>query len=156
MGLFQHHHEHRNYPPGLGLCITQSYARDVMCGKSTTVPINGLTYPVGPGEKFTMKTRKMTRGCVVSYKPANGCNAIRLRCPKFFVPNEDADKCRRGDFMRVKSDQDAIPEVYCQKNKPTTQYPAVTTSTMKIWYEADRPTFSYRNKGMTCEIYCEN
>merc|ERR1719289_523325 len=87
---------------GLGLCITQAYARDVMCGKSTTVPINGLTYPVGPGEKFTMKTRKMTRRCVVSYKPASGCNAIRLRCPKFFVPNEDADKCRRGDFMRVR------------------------------------------------------
>merc|ERR1712243_235403 len=124
---------------GLGLLISQAYSRDVFCGKSTTVPINGLTYPVGPGEKFTIKTRKMT-----------------VRCPKFFVPNEDADKCRRGDFMRVKSEQDALPEVYCQKNKPTTQYPAVTTSTMKIWYEADRPTFSYRNKGMTCEVYCEN
>ena len=37
--------------------------------------------------------------CVVSYKPANGCNAIRLRCPKFY---DDADKCRREHFMRVK------------------------------------------------------
>ena len=90
--------------------LTIIFPGDVMCGKSTTVPINGLTYPVGPGDKFTIKTRKMTRRCVVSYKPANGCTAIRLRCPKFFVPNDDADKCRRGDFMRVKSEQDAIPE----------------------------------------------
>ena len=36
---------------------------------------------------------------MVSCKPANGCNAIRLRCPKFY---DDADKCRRGNFMRVK------------------------------------------------------
>ena len=35
----------------------------------------------------------------MSYMPANGCNAIRLRCPKFY---DDADKCRRGNFMRVK------------------------------------------------------
>merc|ERR1711892_558460 len=108
----------------------QAEARDVLCGKSTTVPINGLTYPVKPGDKFTVKTRKMT--------------------------NDDGDKCRRGDFMRVKIEEDSLPEVYCQKNKPTTQYPAVSTQTMKIWYEAEPPTFAYRNKGMTCEVYCEN
>ena len=134
----------------------QAEARDVLCGKSTTVPINGLTYPVKPGDKFTVKTRKMTRRCVVSYKPSSGCTGIRLRCPKFYVPNDDGDKCRRGDFMRVKIEEDSLPEVYCQKNKPTTQYPAVSTQTMKIWYEAEPPTFAYRNKGMTCEVYCEN
>merc|ERR1712106_361715 len=91
----------------------QAEARDVLCGKSTTVPINGLTYPV---------------------KPSSGCTGIRLRCPKFHVPNDDGDKCRRGDFMRVKIEEDSLPEVYCQKNKPTTQYPAVSTQTMKIWY----------------------
>eukprot|EP00091_Calanus_sinicus_P022095 TRINITY_DN6856_c0_g1_i4.p1 TRINITY_DN6856_c0_g1~~TRINITY_DN6856_c0_g1_i4.p1 ORF type:complete len:123 (+),score=17.98 TRINITY_DN6856_c0_g1_i4:59-427(+) len=111
---------------GLAFVISQAQANNVNCGKSTTVPINGLTYKVGPGEKFTVKTRKMTRRCVVSYEAAQGCTGIRLRCPKFYVPNDDGDKCRKGDFMRVKTPQDSLPEVYCQKNKPTTQFPAVS------------------------------
>ena len=41
---------------------------NVLCGKSTTVPINGETYKVGPGESYTIQTRKMTRRCVVTYE----------------------------------------------------------------------------------------
>ena len=83
----------------------------MLCGKSTTVPINGVTYRVNPGDRFTMRTRKMTRRCVASYEAANGCTGIRLKCPKFYVPNDDGDQCRKGDFMRVKTPQDTLPEV---------------------------------------------
>merc|ERR1712142_1183513 len=115
-------------------------ADDVVCGKSTTVPINDLAYKVRPGESYTLQTRKITRRCVVTYEAAGGCTSLRLKCTKFAVPNMDQDQCRQGDFLRVRGEPESrLPEVYCYKNKPTLQYPAVATTRMKITYQAGPP-----------------
>ena len=136
-------------------------ADDVVCGKSTTVPINDLAYKVRPGESYTLQTRKITRRCVVTYEAAGGCTSLRLKCTKFAVPNMDQDQCRQGDFLRVRGEPESrLPEVYCYKNKPTLQYPAVATTRMKITYQAGPPTFNaphninLRKKGVVCQVYC--
>ena len=49
----------------------------------------------------------------------------------------------QGDFLRVRGEPESrLPEVYCYKNKPTLQYPAVATTRMKITYQAGPPTFN--------------
>merc|ERR1711910_157087 len=75
-------------------CAQAQKPGNVACGKSTTVPINGGPYKVGAGESYSIQSRKMTRRCVVTYQVGEGCNDIRIRCPKFYLPNNDCDKCR--------------------------------------------------------------
>merc|ERR1739848_493155 len=86
-------------------------ADDVVCGKSTTVPINDLAYKVRPGESYTLQTRKITRRCVVTYEAAGGCTSLRLKCP-----NSPCPTWTRTSADRVTSCEcEAIPSPGCQR-----------------------------------------
>merc|ERR1719228_2051675 len=128
---------------------------DVWCGKYTTRHIE-----VGNNETSTITSTKDTGRCKVVYDMASGatnCTKLEFTCGRFFLPNKDPAKCRRGSKMFVKVD-DMKPRVYCDRNKPTFDYPAVADKDFRIWinmqevYEVDK----WPAAGVTCRVNCVN
>merc|ERR1719348_2099976 len=113
---------------------------NVICGKSTTRPINDnddRALDVLPGERFEFRSTKKTRRCVATFIAGPGCPEIRVSCPFFWVK----------DFMAHQ------PQVYCNEDKPTPQFPAVNPregGKLKLWYEQSPPTQEERKKGVQC------
>jgi len=140
--------------------ITTPGPNNVICGKSTTRPINDpevRALTVLPGESFQFTSTKKTRRCVATFAAGEGCPEIRVTCPYFYVPNADPDQCRRGDFFRVKDFEAEQPQVYCNEDKPTPQFPAVSSKAggrLKLWYEQSPPTQATKNKGVYCVVSC--
>jgi len=137
----------------------------VTCGKSTTVPINNhetRAIPVHCGYPLEFRTTKKTRRCVATYEVGgHDCPEIRINCPYFNVPNkrqEHTGKCRDNNFLRVKSfnaTKDVfLPTTYCEDDKPSYQFPAVSEHKLKVWYEQDPPTQETKNQGVVCNIAC--
>jgi hypothetical protein len=75
-------------------------------------------------------------------------------CGRFYLPNKDDFMCRRGDKMFVKSSS-AKPKVYCNKNKPTKDFPASSNGALKVWVKKSFMT-KYPNKGATCKFTCDS
>jgi hypothetical protein len=119
------------------------------CGRYTTKTI-GIT----PTSKSVLETQKFTKRCTVLYKPLGGCTKIKMVCGRFYLPNKDDFMCRRGDKMFVKSSS-AKPKVYCNKNKPTKDFPASSNGALKVWVKKSFMT-KYPNKGATCKFTCDS
>merc|ERR1712215_127952 len=83
----------------------------------------------------------------------NGCTQMKMYCGRFFVPNKDDFRCRRGDKFLGKA-KGAKPKVYCNTNKPTKDFPALSTGALKMWYTA-KMSKTYPNKGVTCKVMCD-
>merc|ERR1711936_1527261 len=98
------------------------------CGRYTTKTI-GIT----PTSKSVLETQKFTKRCTVLYKPLGGCTKIK---------------------MVVKSSS-AKPKVYCNKNKPTKDFPASSNGALKVWVKKSFMT-KYPNKGATCKFTCDS
>ena len=78
---------------------------------------------------------------------------MKMWCTRYFVPNKDDFRCRRGDKFNVKS-SGAKPRVYCNDKKPTKEFPALSGGAMKVWYTA-KQSKTYPNKCATCKIVCD-
>ena len=83
----------------------------------------------------------------------SGCSAMKLVCGRYFVPNKDDFRCRRGDKFYVKS-SGSKPRVFCNKRKPTVDFPVLASGNLKLWYLAGTSK-QYPNKGVTCKVTCD-
>merc|ERR1712236_130974 len=75
---------------------------DVWCGKYTSRHID-----VGFNETSTITSTEDTGRCKVVYDMAAAganCTKMEFTCGRFFLPNKDPAKCRRGSKMFVKVD----------------------------------------------------
>merc|ERR1739838_904821 len=108
-----------------------------------------------PNSVNFIETVRETRRCAVTYKLAIGCKEMRLFCVSpFYLPNKDAYLCRKGDKMLVKS-SGGKPRVFCDKMKPTRNFPVLSSEGLKVWITM-HPSTMYPNKGAKCIVICDN
>jgi len=131
----------------LAICLFHT-AQSFMCGRHTT-----KTITIGQTSESVFETQRQTKRCVALYKLDSTCKQMKLVCGRFFVPNKDDFRCRRGDKFYVKA-AGAKPKVFCNTRKPTKDFPALSSGTMKIWYLAMQSKM-YPNKGVTCKVSCD-
>eukprot|EP00091_Calanus_sinicus_P014656 TRINITY_DN3228_c0_g1_i6.p1 TRINITY_DN3228_c0_g1~~TRINITY_DN3228_c0_g1_i6.p1 ORF type:complete len:140 (-),score=21.93 TRINITY_DN3228_c0_g1_i6:53-472(-) len=131
----------------LTICLAHT-AQSLLCGRYTT-----KTVRVGASTKSVFQTQRQTRRCTVLYKLEDDCSNMKLTCKRYFVPNKDDFRCRRGDKFFVKS-SGSKPRVFCNKKKPTEDFPVLSTGSLKVWYQA-KPSKEYPNKGVTCKVVCD-
>ena len=79
---------------------------------------------------------------------------MKMVCGRYFVPNKDDFRCRRGDKFWVKS-SGTKPRVWCNRRKPTEDFPVLSTGNLKVWYMATMSK-QYPNKGVKCKVTCDN
>ena len=77
---------------------------------------------------------------------------MKMTCQKFFVPNKDPHKCKKGDTFNVKS-RGGKPLTFCNRNKPTDSFPVLSDGKLKMWYTAGRSK-GYPRKGFSCTTIC--
>merc|ERR1711915_1088342 len=130
------------------IILTQA-TYSMKCGRYTT-----KTLKIGTNTKSVFETQRQTKRCTVLYKLTGGCNQMKMWCNSFFVPNKDDFRCRRGDKFWVKS-SGSKPRVFCNKGKPTQEFPAYSNGNLKVWYQA-KQSKQYPNKGATCIVTCDN
>eukprot|EP00091_Calanus_sinicus_P025681 TRINITY_DN993_c0_g1_i3.p1 TRINITY_DN993_c0_g1~~TRINITY_DN993_c0_g1_i3.p1 ORF type:complete len:156 (-),score=35.87 TRINITY_DN993_c0_g1_i3:231-698(-) len=121
----------------------------ILCGKNTHKIVN-----IGANTVSVFKTQRHTRRCTIIYKLAGSCTASILTCGAFYLPNKDEFKCRRGDRMYVKA-AGGQPRSYCEKNKPTKSFPAISPGKLKVTISI-HPSKMYPSKGATCTVKCDN
>ena len=136
-----------------------------MCGRYTT-----KTVKIGANTNSVFQTERQTKRCTVLYKVREkstersfsnrfsiqldtDCTNMKLTCKRYFVPNKDDFRCRRGDKFFVKS-SGSKPRVWCNKRKPTEDFPVLSSGSLKVWYQA-KQSKQYPNKGVTCKVTCD-
>merc|ERR1712183_55905 len=133
----------------LAICLAQTAkSMSVTCGRYTT-----KTIKIGASTVSVFKTQRQTKRCTALYKVDDDCPQMKMYCGRFFVPNKDDFRCRRGDKFLVKA-KGAKPKVYCNTNKPMKDFPALSTGALKVWYTA-KQSKTFPNKGVTCKVMCD-
>merc|ERR1712008_310320 len=106
------HPDHNMRFIALFLAICLVHTAQSMCGRYTT-----KTVKVGASSVKVFKTERQTKRCTVLFKLDSDCTAMKLVCGRYFVPNKDDFRCRRGDKFYVKS-SGSKPRVFLTRESP--------------------------------------
>eukprot|EP00091_Calanus_sinicus_P017533 TRINITY_DN378_c0_g1_i13.p1 TRINITY_DN378_c0_g1~~TRINITY_DN378_c0_g1_i13.p1 ORF type:complete len:164 (-),score=34.92 TRINITY_DN378_c0_g1_i13:66-557(-) len=125
-------------------------APNVICGRWSNRVVN-----IGKNSAAEFEAGKSTKRCTVLYKLTD-CKEMELTCSYLLIDNRDPDRCKKGNVFTVKA-AGQQPKRFCKRDTLTSEFPARSRGTMKIWYTGTTGmlgTGRYMEQGVKCTVVC--